>query len=506
MNTEELVKETERYLLRYGFNERKGRHEFVVSSLLGAGHRATFTTYTLLSDDDEPQTNQPLTREVAQFIIDNFEKRGDTESFNIYASDLKAGKLLPRQKRTLTAGDIRHKLGRAENSYTATGAKLAYHWPIFEKFKETGFASIIRATMTNHQVCSSRCPFCSTISRNKRDSISLQEAKDFVSKLYFDQAELNRTKFAEYNAAYKAITGSDIRLRGLILSGGGQPNLWPHMPEFVEWLSKLDIDLGLITNGFPRNVPEEIYRRFRWIRVSITPEDASPFYPEGKFNLQYMPSTVVNNPDVTVGYSYVYGPWTTDDVLGRIVKAIEDNGFDYCRMLTDCNLPRDAQLRAHDALSTRLIRLGIMDADGRPLKKIFHQLKYHGTPEQAADLWSEGQCYLQVYNAFWDTTGHEENGYSYCYPCDSVTVLAEESSNGQVSTSERKFDPSKWGTVKNTEVERLFTEKVHPFFDPRHLCTSCLFMRNNETVKKLVADPRQAEGQFDGSLAHVNFP
>jgi hypothetical protein len=84
--------------------------------------------------------------------------------------------------------------------------------------------------------------------------------------------------------------------------------------------------------------------------------------------------------------------------------------------------------------------------------------------------------------------------------------LAEESSNGQVSTSERKFDPSKWGTVKNTEVERLFTEKVHPFFDPRHLCTSCLFMRNNETVKKLVADPRQAEGQFDGSLAHVNFP
>ena len=55
------------------------------------------------------------------------------------------------------------------------------------------------------------------------------------------------------------LTGSDIRLRGLILSGGGQPNLWPHFEKLVNWLSTLDIDIGLITNGFPKNINDNIY-------------------------------------------------------------------------------------------------------------------------------------------------------------------------------------------------------------------------------------------------------
>lgn len=501
-----LEKQTERYVLRFTFNERTKRDELIVASAIGARHKGVHTNYILLADDHSTLGKPPITEDVARFIIDHFEERGDTESFNIYQSDLNAGKLLPRERRRIATSDIRHKLGREENTYTSTGAKLAYHWPVFEKFRDTGYASIIRATMTNHQVCSSRCQFCSTISRNKRDSVTLQEAKDFVTRLYADQAEFNRQKFPDYNEKYKAATGSDIRLKGLILSGGGQPNLWPPFAEFVQWLSTLDIDLGLITNGFPQAVPEETYKAFKWIRISVTPEDASPFYPQGRFDLQYMPKTILHNPDITVGYSYVYGPWTNDDILQRIARSIEDNGFDYCRTLTDCNLPREAQLRAHQDLADRLYKLGIIDADGSPLRKIFHQLKYHGTPQQAESLWEDGQCYLQTYNVFWDTTGHEEHGASYCYPCDSVTVLAEEAEDGKVALSERKFAADKWGTVKNTEVEKLFTEPVHPFFDPRKLCTSCLFMRNNEAVKNIVAAPASAAASIDSNLSHINFP
>ena len=32
---------------------------------------------------------------------------------------------------------------------------------------------------------------------------------------------------------------------------------------------------------------------------------------------------------------------------------------------------------------------------------------------------------VQVYNTFWDTADHEINGKSYCFPCDSVTVLED---------------------------------------------------------------------------------
>ena len=97
-------------------------------------------------------------------------------------------------------------------------------------------------------------------------------------------------------------------------------------------MSELDIDLGLITNGFPRNVSEEVYSKFSWIRISITPEDASPHYVNSQFNLQYLPSSIIRNPDITVGYSYVYGAWTTPDILKRISESCKDNHFDYCRL------------------------------------------------------------------------------------------------------------------------------------------------------------------------------
>ena len=147
-------------------------------------------------------------------------------------------------------------------------------------------------------------PLLLYINRKADVEISLEEAKDFIKKLYFDQADFNIKNFPNYNKMYKDITGSDIRLRSVILSGGGQPNLWPHFEELVSWISKeTDLKIGLITNGFPKNVSEEIYKSFEWIRVSITPASASPFYPEGKFDRQYIPKTILDREHTKVGFS-----------------------------------------------------------------------------------------------------------------------------------------------------------------------------------------------------------
>jgi hypothetical protein len=128
----------------------------------------------------------------------------------------------------------------------------------------------------------------------------------------------------------------------------------------------------------------------------------------------------------------------------------------------------------------------LIDVNGKPLAKIFHQLKYHGSQKDVDSLWEDGQCYLQAYNVFWDTTGHEENGKSYCYACDSITVLSETTQDNLIVSSERKFNPEKWGTVTNTDVEKLYKEPVRPYFDPRKICSACLFMPNNKIVKKLL--------------------
>ena len=474
-------------------------------------HFAEHTKVQILNLNFESIGTENICASNIELIIDSIKKKGITEGLfvvkdenNNYVNQAKLS------EKNISPNIVRHKLTNSETSFTATGAKLDAHWPIFQKYKETGYGSIIRATMTLHQVCSSRCQFCSTIGRNKKDSTTLDEAKEFVKKLYFDQSEFNKNNFASYNNKYRNLTGSDIKLRGLILSGGGQPNLWPHFSEFVKWLADKDISLGLITNGFPKKINEDIYNSFDWIRISITPEDASSFYPDGKFNLQYIPENIVNNPKLTLGLSYVYGPWTDDDVLIRINEASNKWNCEYVRVLTDCNLSRDFQILSHRDLSNKLFSLGFIDSSGKPKTKIFHQLKYHGTKEEALDIWDEGQCYLQTFNTFWDTTGHEENGYSFCYPCDSVTVLAEgdqdKDYNAENIFSERKFNYNKWGTVKNIEVEKLFKEKVKAYFDPRDNCSACLFQRNNKKVKELTKISKFDDIRVDKNIKHINFP
>jgi len=489
--------ESDNYVARL-FNDN-GDVYISIKSKKGWGYSAIHRHYTMISEKGV-HSQKRITREIGSTLLSNILKKGDTEGFCLYESEDDFYDVSADALKTVI-----HKLTKEEKQYTSRGEKLLHHWPIFKKYRDTGYGSIIRGTMTLHQLCSSHCQYCSTIARNKKDSISLSEAKDFVEKLYFGQAEYNKNKFPEYNDLYFSVSGTDIRLKGLILSGGGQPNLWPHFTEFVEWLSSLDIELGLITNGFPRNVDEQIYKKFAWIRLSITPEDASPHYKNGKFDQQYIPETIKHNNDLTFGLSYVYGPWTDDDILCRIRKSIDDWGVEYCRLLTDCNLSRNAQIREHASLSKRLKDLDLINSRGEPLAKIFHQLKYHGTQEEADGLWRDGQCYLQSYNVFWDTTGHEESGHSFCYPCDSITVLSE-SSTSRLKTSERRFNSDIWGTVTNDRVEHLFTQPIKPFFDPRKECSSCLFMRNNQTVKDLLSLQDYSLVVKDDDLAHINFP
>jgi hypothetical protein len=461
----------------------------------GAGHLARHYSYSSFNQEGESE-NIPLSDFNFKLIEARIGYFNDGEIFNIFSAKEKNGVISP--------SDIIHIKTDAEKSFTATGDKLYYHWPIFKKFQETGFGSIIRATMTNHQVCSSKCEYCSTIARNKSDSVTFSEAKSFFDKLYFDQAEFNKNNFPKYNDLYKSLTKSDIRLRGLILSGGGQPNLWPHFQEFINYVANYDVDLGLITNGFPKNITDSTYEKFKWVRISITPPNASAFYVDKMFEKQYIPNTLLNNKEITTGLSYVYGPWTTDDEIYRLNDFAVKSGFNYVRLLTDCNLTRQAQLASHFDLSERLQKLNLIDSHGNPNSLIFHQLKYHTTNEEANDIWDEGQCYLQTYNTFWDTTGHSDSGESYCYPCDSVTVLAENSSNLN-QASERRFNHEKWGTFKNTNVEKLFTQPVNSFFDPKSNCSACLFANNNRKIKEF-STWNITEETTQNSIQHVNFP
>ena len=82
--------------------------------------------------------------------------------------------------------------------------------------------------------------------------------------------------------------------------------------------------------------------------------------------------------------------------------------------------------------------------------------------------------------------------------------MEEENTN---SDAERKFNPSKWGTVTNDQVHKLYKEKWKKFFDTRENCSACLFMKNNQKVKDLINfDYDNDNILLDKKVEHINFP
>ena len=94
---------------------------------------------------------------------------------------------------------------------------------------------------------------------------------------------------------------------------------------------------------------------------------------------------------------------------------------------------------------------------------------------------------------------------SYCFPCDSVTVLESEDDKTQ---AERKFNGKKWGTVFNTEVAKLYKDKARSFFNPNEICKACLFVKNNKEVKMLSSLQTYDNIKLNSLTRpeHVNFP
>ena len=203
----EILKEEkiDNFKVTFRKNQKTAKYELVLKHLQAGGHFSVHSKVQLLQNDGTLLDMVDIEQVNVDQIYENIRKYGTTEGMYLVKQEVKSqpiGLYFNSTKIKISPEDVRHKKTVQESTFTATGEKLNHHWPIFKKYKETGYGSIIRATMTNHQVCSSHCQYCSTIARNKKDSVTLEEAKAFVTNLYDQQAEYNQKNFPEYNDLY----------------------------------------------------------------------------------------------------------------------------------------------------------------------------------------------------------------------------------------------------------------------------------------------------------------
>ena len=96
--------------------------------------------------------------------------------------------------------------------YTSTGEKLFCHPRIIKKLREEKLAQPIVMSIMPTENCNLNCVFCSMAHRDKYPNLSLSLIKQVVNKLH------------------------QRGLKAVIISGGGEPLLYPQINELVEYL------------------------------------------------------------------------------------------------------------------------------------------------------------------------------------------------------------------------------------------------------------------------------
>lgn len=173
----------------------------------------------------------------------------------------------------------------------------------------------VEIDMTNR--CDQHCPYCSGGRGDNQESLSLAEAKDYLTQLV------------------------RAGVRGVIFTGGGEPLLNRATLEAVWYARELQVQVGFITNGLSLKKPamEAILANCSWCRISLDAGSVEIYRKTHGMN-ELTFNAVVNNiremvrrkadlqSSCTIGIGYLTGK----DMVGGMedfAKLAQDLKVDY---------------------------------------------------------------------------------------------------------------------------------------------------------------------------------
>jgi len=331
-----------------------------------------------------------------------------------------------------------------EKSYTSTGEKLLSHQNAIVDLKNKKNHPIVLHIMPT-ETCNLRCIFCSVAQRGERGEL--------YPDLTMDQIK------------YVVEILKEKGLKAIILSGGGEPVIYPKINELIEYLHQGNLEIGLITNGvlLKDNIRKNNIDKLTWIRVSIN-------------SLDYLEKIILpefNPKKTTFGMSYIWNLLSKErfeKIKEEIKNISRKNKLEYIRLLPDCNLDDDNLEKEHKNLHKLAKELG---------EPYFHQYKIHEQPEE---------CHLGRVHPVLYTDG-------MIYPCDSVVLNSPK--------DDKRFH-KKYSLCKWNEVKEFFNKKIEGSLIDTNKCPNCVFARQNKLLKEIIYTRKKFKPSLK-QLKHINF-
>jgi wyosine [tRNA(Phe)-imidazoG37] synthetase (radical SAM superfamily) len=224
------------------------------------------------------------------------------------------------------------------NNFTSNGIKFWKNFPQMQNYKDGNPNTIISTHISPESRCNLSCSYCSV---KKRDQyhIELNVIKDYVAKL------MTRG------------------LRSVIITGGGEPTLYPDFNELVQWL-KYDkkLSVALITNGTNTDLVDD-WNVFSWIRVSIN------IFKDWENRIE-LPIDKFNK-DTIIGMSYIDGNQKLENIIDDLKMLKNKLHSSYIRILPNCLLPKDELEKEHQRIAEIFKKYNLTKFG------FFHQYKNH---------------------------------------------------------------------------------------------------------------------------------
>lgn len=348
-----------------------------------------------------------------------------------------------------------------EHKYTSTGIKFWRHQEqMFEFIKPLDGSSrktVISTHISPEGACNLKCPYCSVTYRDTHSRIPLPRIKKYVEDLM------------------------ERGLKAVILTGGGEPTLYPHFNELVQWIKKeKGLSVALITNGTTSSkIDAETLYCFSWIRVSI---NVFPGW-ENKISLRKQDL----NEECIVGCSMVYTSeheagldLSRGDTLDKVSQVADSCNAKYIRLLPNCLLEQDQLVQQH--ISLKQLLENIKD------KRFFQQYKVHGTPKSNICH----QAYFRPYLSEEPYAGDGQPGT--VYPCDSVVL------NNAVTHFAKEYQ-----LCKPEDILEFIDGKITQRFDPKQACKGCVFTDNVNMLEDWKTSGVDRFSEFKDRIVHEEF-
>ena len=327
-----------------------------------------------------------------------------------------------------------------EHKFTSTGVKFWKHPDQMCSYREDTGHTIISTHISPEGSCNLNCKFCSVKKRKRHFRIELDVIKDYIDKL------------------------CSRGLKAVIVTGGGEPTLYPQFNHLIQWLCEKGLSVALITNGWECVDRVETWNLFSWIRVSIN------LFP-GWQNKIYVPKEKLDRICV-LGCSFIYTDQSIRDFC-LVASFARMLGAEYVRVLPDCLLNQEELLLKHEEIKY------ILGEVSDPI--FFHQFKVHGMPKARTCH----QAYFRPYLS-------EVDGGTV-YPCDSVVL------NNRVEHFDKLYQ-----ICKAEQVLDFLDGKIKIDFDVQKHCMGCVFA-DNINMLELWKRYYTKSNTYDGDLSHAEF-